>query len=147
MAKGGKLTKLKSVLKKWNSFSSMLSRTTNGTSIVAAASRSSSSSSDSYNYDTRNNNSNNIITRKNLHPVYVGKSRRRYLVSSEVVENPVFRELVEKSGSGKNVEGGESGVNLVGCEVVMFEHLLWMLENGDPQPESLDNFVEYYSCS
>lgn len=145
MAKGGKLTKLKSVLKKWNSFSSMLGRTTNGTSIVAAASRSSSSSSSSYNYDTRNNN---IITRKNLHPVYVGKSRRRYLVSSEVVENPVFRELVEKSGSGKNVEaGGESGVNLVGCEVVMFEHLLWMLENGDPQPESLDNLVEYYSCS
>ncbi|CAL5409937.1 unnamed protein product [Camellia sinensis] len=35
---------------------------------------------------------------KALHPVYVGKSRRRYLVGSDVVDNPVFQELVERSG-------------------------------------------------
>jgi hypothetical protein len=29
---------------------------------------------------------------------------------------------------------------------VMFEHLLWMLENADPQPESLDELVDYYAC-
>lgn len=142
MAKGGKLTKLKSVLKKWNSFSNMLGRHNNATSIVAAASSSSSDDDGScYNYNTGKTNNN--IGREQLHPVYVGKSRRRYLVSSDVVANPVFQELVERS-SGDNVEG--SSVNLVGCEVVMFEHLLWMLENGDPQPDSLDNFVEYYSC-
>jgi hypothetical protein len=30
--------------------------------------------------------------------------------------------------------------------VVLFEHLLWMLENADPQPESLDELVEFYAC-
>ncbi|CAA6664594.1 unnamed protein product [Spirodela intermedia] len=63
-----------------------------------------------------------------LHPVYVGKSRRRYL----------------RSG-GDDGDGGKS-TTVVGCEVVLFEHLLWMLENADPQPESLDELVEFYAC-
>ncbi|XAR51112.1 hypothetical protein NMG60_11005652 [Bertholletia excelsa] len=113
MAKGGKLMKLKSVLKKWNSFGK---RTGSGGSSVA------DSSGD------------------DLRAVYVGKSRRRYLVSSEVVDNPIFRELAERSG-----DGADESIT-VGCEVVLFEHLLWMLENADPQPESLDELVEYYAC-
>ncbi|KAF2287091.1 hypothetical protein GH714_038110 [Hevea brasiliensis] len=71
MAKGGKLTKLKSVLKKLNSFNKQ-SRS------IADTVDSSSSTGD-------------------LHPVFVGKSRRRYL-------------------------------------------------NADPQPESLDELVEFYAC-
>lgn len=78
----------------------------------------------------------------NLQAVYVGKSRRRYLISAEVAEHPVFRELVERSSSG---EESETTVN-VACEVVLFEHLLWMLENADPQPDSLDELVEFYAC-
>lgn len=77
----------------------------------------------------------------NLCPVFVGKSRRRYLVSSDVIDHPLFRELVERGGSG----GGADEI-AVGCEVVLFEHLLWMLENADPQPESLDELVDFYSC-
>ncbi|XP_061369058.1 auxin-responsive protein SAUR78-like [Gastrolobium bilobum] len=124
MAKGGKLTKLKSVLKKWNSFSNNNNKQSRA-SISAVANDESSSDSG-----------------PELRPVYVGKTRRRYLVSSEVVGNPLFRELVDRS------EENEDDVDTinVACEVVLFEHLLWMLENADPQPESLDELVEFYAC-
>ena len=78
---------------------------------------------------------------KGLHPVYVGKSRRRYLVAEELVGHPLFRTLVHRTGGA-----AEAGCTVIGCEVVLFEHLLWMLENADPQPESLDELVEYYAC-
>ncbi|XP_031092502.1 auxin-responsive protein SAUR76-like [Ipomoea triloba] len=128
MAKGGKLTKLKSVLKKMQSFK--LGRA-NGSSVVVAAANSSSDD------ESSNNNSYS----KDLRPVYVGKSRRRYLVSSDVVEHPLVRELVDRSG-----DESDDSVTVVGCEVVLFEHLLWMLENADPQPESLDELVDFYAC-
>ncbi|GMJ07559.1 SMALL AUXIN UPREGULATED RNA 76 [Hibiscus trionum] len=122
MAKGiNKLTKLKSILKKLNSFNQKQSRP--ATTSVVAASDVYESSSD-----------------VNLQPVYVGKSKRRYLISSNVVESPLFRELAERSGENDDVT-----IN-VSCEVVLFDHLLWMLENGDPQPESLAELVEFYAC-
>ncbi|XVF88950.1 hypothetical protein PTKIN_Ptkin19aG0092500 [Pterospermum kingtungense] len=124
MAKGSnKLTKLKSVLKKLNSFNSKQSRQTSS-SVVAAAS----------DIDE--------VSSGNLQPVYVGKSRRRYLISSDIVDHPLFRELAERS-SGEN---DAAAVINVSCEVVLFEHLLWMLENADPQPESLEELVEFYAC-
>ncbi|KAL0344990.1 UNVERIFIED_CONTAM: Auxin-responsive protein SAUR76 [Sesamum radiatum] len=122
MAKGGKLTKIKSVLKKMQSFK--LGRANSNASSIAASAANHSSDDDSF--------------AKDLHPVYVGKSRRRYLISSEVMDHPVFRELVERHDDEDSVS--------VGCEVVLFEHLLWMLENADPQPESLDELVEFYAC-
>ncbi|MED6186802.1 hypothetical protein PIB30_070231 [Stylosanthes scabra] len=122
MAKGGKLTKLRSVLKKWNSFGSKQSR--HNSSAVAD--------------DEDDNN-----RTRELHPVYVGKSRRLYRVSSEVVEHPVFRELVERSREEQEAEAEDDVGRIVACEVVLFEHLLWMLENGDPQPHEL---VDFYAC-
>ncbi|XP_059316184.1 LOW QUALITY PROTEIN: auxin-responsive protein SAUR76-like [Lycium ferocissimum] len=111
MAKGGnKLTKLKSVLKKMQSFKIGRSST-----ILAL--------DDSHSYEDQ-------------HTVHVGKSRRHYLVSSDVVCHPLFFELAERSGDSI----------AVGCEVVLFEYLLWMFDNADPQPESLDELVEFYSC-
>ncbi|KAH0669522.1 hypothetical protein KY285_025473 [Solanum tuberosum] len=111
MAKG--LTKFKSVFKKMQSFK--LGHTN------------SCSDHDSY------------CSNKDLHPVYVGKSRRRYLVRSNIVCHPLFKELVEKSGDSNDSIA-------ITCEVVLFQHLLWMLENADPQPDSLDELVEFYSC-
>lgn len=125
MAKGGKLTKLKSVLKKWQSFSKL----GRSNSSIAAANHSSDEESSSFDQ----------LSGRELFPVYVGKSRRRYLISSEVADHPVFRELMERSGD-------DDDTIIVGCEVVLFEHLLWMLENADPQPESLDELVEFYAC-
>ncbi|XP_019174287.1 PREDICTED: uncharacterized protein LOC109169855 [Ipomoea nil] len=130
MAKGGKLMKIKSaVLKKMQSFK--LSRGTGGgSSVVVATTNSSNDEHCSGPYSA-------AASSKDLHPVYVGKSRRRYLVGSDIIDHPLFRELAERSGSYSD----ESIA--VGCEVVLFEHLLWMLENADPQPESLDELVEY----
>ncbi|GLT51532.1 hypothetical protein SLA2020_249360 [Shorea laevis] len=118
MAKGSnKLTKLKSVLKKLNSFNNKHSRSVASSAVAAEVDDSSS----------------------NLQPVYVGKSRRRYLISSDIIDNPLFRELSERSGDN------DSTIN-VSCEVVLFEHLLWMLENADLQPESMEELVEFYAC-
>lgn len=125
MAITGKLTKIKSVLKKWQSFGKL----GRSNSSIAAANTSFSDEDSSFDQ---------ISSRDNF-PVYVGKSRRRYLVNSEILDHPVFRELVERSGD-------EDDNIVVSCEVVLFEHLLWMLENADPQPESLDELVEFYAC-
>ncbi|KAG4970271.1 hypothetical protein JHK85_036692 [Glycine max] len=123
----GKLTKLKSVLKKWNSFGNN-SKHSRHHSISAVADDESSSRSD-------------------LHAVYVGKSRRLYRVASDVVDHPVFRELVERSrDSDQQQQSEDTTINVVACEVVLFEHLLWMLDNADPQPESLNELVDFYAC-
>jgi len=52
---------------------------------------------------------------KVLHPVYVGKSRRRYLIAEELVGHPLFQSLVHRAGGG-----AKAGCTVVGCE------LLWM---------------------
>ncbi|XP_076905872.1 auxin-responsive protein SAUR78-like [Bidens hawaiensis] len=121
MAKGGKLTKIKSVLKKWHSFSN-----NKPTSYTKGGINAPTSDEDDY------NNMNHV------HAVYVGKSRRRYLISSDVAQHPLFQELVERSGDGT------SDVTIE-CEVVLFEHLLWMIENADPQLESLHELVDFYA--
>ncbi|CAL9058910.1 auxin-responsive protein SAUR78-like [Musa acuminata AAA Group] len=78
-----------------------------------------------------------------LHLVYVGKSRRRYLISSDVIDHPLFQIIAQRHADGDS-SGGAATV--VGCEVVLFEHLLWMLVNADLQPDSVDELVEYYTC-
>ncbi|XP_009789989.1 auxin-responsive protein SAUR76-like [Nicotiana tabacum] len=128
MAKGGKLTKLKSVLKKMQSF-----KPGRINSSLVVATNNSFAEEDSYSYGSH-------CSIKDQHTFYVGKSRRRYLVTSDVVCHPLFREFVERSGNS------EDSIVTIACEVVLFEHLLWMLENADPQPESLAELVEFYSC-
>ncbi|KAE8722899.1 putative complex I intermediate-associated protein 30-like [Hibiscus syriacus] len=107
MAKVGKLTKLKSAIKRWPS----LTKLTRTSSAIAASDH---------------------------HAVYVGKSRRRYLVRSEIICHPLFQELIDRSG-------GNGGV-MVSCEVVLFDHLLWMLENDGAQLGSMEELVEFYTC-
>lgn len=95
-----------------------------------------------------NRNSNDSTTGESeatgkLHPVYVGKSRRRYLVGSDVIDHPLFQVLVDKSKSGCDGDGGIS----VECEVVLFDHLLWVLENADSYLVSVGELVEFYTTS
>ncbi|KAK4396805.1 Auxin-responsive protein SAUR76 [Sesamum angolense] len=123
MAKGGKLTKIKSVLKKMQSFK--LGRATASASSIAAA----NSSSDDDSYDPAS-------AAKDLHPVYVGKSRRRYLIRrhGQPALPRARRAALRRRGHRR----------LWWCGDV--RTLLWMLENADPQPESLDELVEFYAC-
>ncbi|GAV70960.1 Auxin_inducible domain-containing protein [Cephalotus follicularis] len=120
MAKGGKLTKLKSVLKRLNSFNNK-SRPSPSPIAVGADHQLLQPISGE------------------LRPVYVGKSRRQYLIRSDLIEHPLFGELAERSSESDTIN--------VSCEVVLFEHLLWMLDNADPQPhQSLEDLVHFYAC-
>ncbi|CAI8607835.1 unnamed protein product [Vicia faba] len=123
MVKFAKLTKLTSFIKKWPSLTK-LSR--NGRNSRASSSKQKQQE-------------------PKLHAVYVGKSRRRYLVNSKVFQHPVFQELVDRSCCNG---GCEDGVVVVSCEVVLFEHLVWMLESAESETQlgSIDELVGFYHC-
>ncbi|KAJ1408286.1 Small auxin-up RNA [Sesbania bispinosa] len=129
MAKVGKLTKLKSAIKRWPS----LTKLSRNNSCVSSNSKKEEGSATTTSF-------------KELHAVYVGKSRRRYLVSSDVINHPVFQELVDRSSSSSGGCDDHDGV-VVSCEVVLFEHLLWMLESSETQLGSMDELVEFYTCA
>eukprot|EP01018_Ginkgo_biloba_P004509 Gb_37651 [translate_table: standard] len=81
--------------------------------------------------------------------VYVGKSMRRYVVSTDHLNHPLLRVLIEKSEGNCGTHGGQKAGYVISCEVVFFEHLLWMLKNADPemiQSDSLDELVDFYTC-
>ncbi|XP_020588530.1 uncharacterized protein LOC110030248 [Phalaenopsis equestris] len=124
MAKNGKLNKLTRMIKRWNS-SNRIHRTGD-----AGSGRSD---------DEDTWHAGNEVP-PGYHEVYVGKSRRRYILSSDLVDRPLFKNLVNRSS------GGVVGATVVDCEVVLFEHLLWMLETAEPQPESFDELVDFYAC-
>ncbi|EEF33185.1 auxin-responsive protein SAUR78 [Ricinus communis] len=123
MAKIGKLTKLKSAIKRWPSLTK-LARTN---STIAATNESEDKILKGIDDDDQ------------LHAVYVGKSRRRYLLSSDTIYHPLFQELIERSGGFDH-----DGEVVVSCEVVLFEHLLWMLESGGSQLGSMEELAEFY---
>ncbi|XP_008780599.2 auxin-responsive protein SAUR78-like [Phoenix dactylifera] len=133
MAKSGRLGKLKCMLKRWHSLGRLAPAAGDGGAATSAAVEGGSWQPSSVHGDR---------DPLGFHAVYVGKSRRRYLISSDVAGHPLFQVLVQRSG--RSDDG--SAVTFVGCEVVLFEHLLWMIENADPQPESLDELVEFYAC-
>ncbi|CAL9098004.1 unnamed protein product, partial [Musa textilis] len=133
----GKLRKLKCMIKRWHS-SSKITRSAAG----AGSSGSSSRSQDGDAWHSASSRGDEAPP--GLRALYVGQSRRRYLISSHLVDHPLLRVLVERTGGG--TDGGADAGTVVGCEVVLFDHLLWILENADPQPESLDELVDLYSC-
>ncbi|KFK43930.1 hypothetical protein AALP_AA1G192800 [Arabis alpina] len=126
------LTKLKSVIKKWPSF------TKNHHSTTPSTAASEVSKCDV------------------LKMVYVGKSRRPYMLSSHVIDHPLFQELLDRS-SRFIEERHDQETILVACEVVLFEHLLWMLKNScsghgndndsddDREGGSVEELAEFYT--
>jgi hypothetical protein len=74
--------------------------------------------------------------------IYVGKSRRRYFISADCLNHPLLTVLV--------VEKFRDGFS-VACEVVLFEHLVWILANSDPESihsdSSLVELAGFYSCN
>nr|XP_043630877.1 auxin-responsive protein SAUR76-like [Erigeron canadensis] len=70
--------------------------------------------------------------------VYVGSTRKRYVINAKHLSHPLVNALVEKSSDG---------VSAINCEVVLFDHLLWMLENSDlnlTSTDSLDELADLY---
>ncbi|MCO5551627.1 hypothetical protein L7F22_005132 [Adiantum nelumboides] len=71
--------------------------------------------------------------------VFVGRARRQYAVHARHLQHPLFKALQQRSEtSGINQSLGLT----LGCEIVLFEHLLWMLESDDPALQSADSVHE-----
>ncbi|CAE5963883.1 unnamed protein product [Arabidopsis lyrata] len=118
MAKVGKLTKLKSAMKKWPSFAKNHHHSTSSAAV-----------------------SDELSEDNNLHVVYVGQTRRPYMLRPDIISHPLFQELVDRSSS-RSVEQDREIV--VACEVVLFEHLLWMLKSGQ-EGGSVEELAEFYT--
>ncbi|KAL4272973.1 hypothetical protein GQ457_13G005360 [Hibiscus cannabinus] len=71
--------------------------------------------------------------------IYVGSTMKRYVISSKYLKHPLLNALIEK-------HGGEDHMLVVKCEVVLFDHLLWLLENSDPNLvlNSLEELTDLY---
>ncbi|CAK7357595.1 unnamed protein product [Dovyalis caffra] len=65
---------------------------------------------------------------ENHETIFVGSTRKRYVIDSKYLSHPLVNALIEKSKQ----KAGEENIVVVKCEVVFFDHLLWMLENADP---------------
>ncbi|KAG5021924.1 hypothetical protein JHK85_018266 [Glycine max] len=74
--------------------------------------------------------------------VFVGSTRKRYVISSKYLNHPLLKALINNSKQ----KGSDESVLVVNCEVVLFDHLLWMLENADPKfgSDSLEELAELY---
>ncbi|CAI9117600.1 OLC1v1019010C1 [Oldenlandia corymbosa var. corymbosa] len=131
MAIGGvKLDKLKLVIKKFiQSFN------------LKKASHSPMAAASNTDDESDNDIEDSVAINAGLHPIYVGNPRRRYLVSSEVMESPLFKEFMDRSCSSD-----ANDCVMMGCEVVLFDHLIWILQNTDPKPQTLDELAKFYAC-
>lgn len=87
-----------------------------------------------------------VATPEGYEVVYIGKSRRRYAINGRHLAHPLFRALWKRSeefGVDQSL-----GISL-GCEVVLFEHLLWLLDTSDVTidpngDESVHELAELY---
>ncbi|MCO5588533.1 hypothetical protein L7F22_042490 [Adiantum nelumboides] len=80
--------------------------------------------------------------------IYVGQERRRFEIPTEHINHPLLRGLLERTEEefGLNQHGG---LAIPACEVVLFEHLLWMVENQDmihlfEDPTELRELLDFY---
>lgn len=123
------MKKINSILRKCKTLSRQLTRTSSYSSLRSKSTReekwvSSATDMQDHNYET----------------IFVGSTRKRYMISTKYLNHPLLNALIEKSK--QNAEGNLS----VKCEVVLFDHLLWMLDNAEPNltSESLEELAELY---
>ncbi|KAK9151058.1 hypothetical protein Syun_009367 [Stephania yunnanensis] len=73
--------------------------------------------------------------------ILVGSTRRRYVIRAKYLSHPLLNALIDNS----NESAG--GLISIKCEVVLLDHLLWMLENAGPtlSSESLEELTQLYA--
>uniref|UniRef100_A0A5B7AMH2 Putative auxin-induced protein X15 n=1 Tax=Davidia involucrata TaxID=16924 RepID=A0A5B7AMH2_DAVIN len=62
-------------------------------------------------------------------PVYVGEEMERFIVSAELLNHPIFIQLLNKSAQEYGYE--QKGVLRIPCHVLVFERVLEALRVGD----------------
>lgn len=76
--------------------------------------------------------------------VYVGKEKKRFVISTHFLSHRLFKSLLKRSEEefGFVYQGGLA----IACEPVLFEHLLWIIGNDDPsaQTTELNDLMESY---
>ena len=77
--------------------------------------------------------------------VYVGEGRCRFVIKAKYLSYPVFKALLNKSAEEYGYE--HKGGLEIACEVVFFEHLLYLIETNDPSLSSMeiDELAGYYA--
>ncbi|XP_075488412.1 auxin-responsive protein SAUR76 [Primulina tabacum] len=137
------MKKLNNILRKCKTFSRQLGRTLSYSSL-----RSKSNRDHGFQelWDTGHDHRCSRDFDEPCETIFVGSSRKRYTVSSKHLNHPLLNALIEKS----NENSGSCRVSdlSVKCEVVLFDHLLWMLDNADPTLtlDSLEELAELYAC-
>ncbi|KAL0306139.1 UNVERIFIED_CONTAM: Auxin-responsive protein SAUR76 [Sesamum radiatum] len=134
------MKKINSMLRKCKTLSRQLGRTSSYSSL-----RSKSTRGPHLHYqELWGDDANMQEIKEPCETIFVGSSRRRYVISSKHLNHPLLNALIQKSEQ-------EPGPDLsVKCEVVLFDHLLWMLENADPNlisSDSLEELAELYVYS
>ncbi|XP_057950236.1 auxin-responsive protein SAUR76 [Malania oleifera] len=89
-------------------------------------------------HNNNSNNNNNNWESSSNNTIYVGRSRKRYVISSKLLNHPLLNALMDRSGDDISIR----------CEVVLFDHLLWMLQHSDPNlaaSESLEELAQLYA--
>jgi hypothetical protein len=78
--------------------------------------------------------------------VYVGRERRRFVIDAHYLNNTLVRGLIEKSGDENATDRDRPDGLTIACEVVLFEHLLWLIETNDPDARQMetDELLDYY---
>ncbi|PWZ31400.1 hypothetical protein Zm00014a_036547 [Zea mays] len=72
----------------------------------------------------------------------VGSSRRRYVISAEHLSHPLIAALIDDDERHKEPVA-------VNCEVVLFDHLLWMLDNAvdlHDDDDAMRELAQLYAC-
>lgn len=130
------MKKINLILRKCKSLSRQLGRSSSYSSLRSKSFREDRSPWDQVGGDDHDHHQQHYET------IYVGRTRKRYVVSSKHLNHPLLNALIERSkqkhGDGEDI--------LVKCEVVLFDHLLWMLENSDPNLilDSLEELADLY---
>ncbi|XP_076933044.1 auxin-responsive protein SAUR77-like [Bidens hawaiensis] len=77
--------------------------------------------------------------------VFVGSTKRPYMIDSKYLSHPVVNALIQKSISVGD-EDDDGALVIIKCEVVLFDHLLWMLDNSDLNlgSDSVDELADLY---
>ncbi|XP_022717829.1 uncharacterized protein LOC111276353 [Durio zibethinus] len=130
------MKKINLILRKCKSLSRQLGRSSSYSSLSSKSAR-----EDHHLWNDHMGGRNDGDNQQHCETIYVGSTRKRYVISSKYLNHPLLNALIQRS---KQKHGGED--ILVRCEVVLFDHLLWMLENSDPNLilDSLEELADLY---
>uniref|UniRef100_A0A9I9CZ87 Uncharacterized protein n=1 Tax=Cucumis melo TaxID=3656 RepID=A0A9I9CZ87_CUCME len=151
------MKKINSLLRKCKSLSRQLGRSSSYSSLRSKSTREDlwvcekQEEDFEQQFDQKVSGNNNVV-------LYVGSTRKKYAINSKYLGHPLLNALIDKSKSKKLVDdhddeheehddGDDEDCILVRCEVVLFDHLLWMLENSDPNitfDSNLEELAELY---